>query len=91
MKTINLDLTTIDSNAFSLMGAFSSEAKHENWVQPEIDAVLEEAKNGDYNHLVATISDYCEPITRDLGHTPLGYEYDDYDEEYDWDEDDDWD
>lgn len=86
MKTINLDLTTIDGNAFSLMGALSSQAKHENWAQPEIDAVLEEAKNGDYNHLVATISDYCEPVASDFDYTPSGYEYDDYD-----DDDDDWD
>lgn len=58
-KTVNLDLTTIDSNIFAIFGAFSRQARHEKWTQQEIDSVLEEAKSGDYYHAVATISDYC--------------------------------
>lgn len=60
-KTVNLDLTTIDSNIFAIMGAFSRQARREKWTQQEIDTVLEEAKSGDYNHAIATISDYCIP------------------------------
>lgn len=60
-KTVNLDLTTIDSNIFAIMGAFSRQARREKWTQQEIDAVLEEAKSGDYDHAIATISDYCDP------------------------------
>lgn len=60
-KTVNLDLTTIDSNIFAIMGAFSRQARREKWTQQDIDAVLEEAKSGDYDHAIATISDYCIP------------------------------
>lgn len=60
-KTVNLDLTTIDANIFAIFGAFSRQARREQWTQQEIDAVLEEAKSGDYNHAIATISEYCLP------------------------------
>ena len=60
-KTVNLDLTTIDSNIFAIFGAFSRQARREKWTQQEIDAVLEEAKKHDYNHAIATISEYCLP------------------------------
>ena len=60
-KTVNLDLTTIDSNIFAIFGAFSRQARREKWTQQEIDAVLEEAKMHDYNHAIATISGYCLP------------------------------
>ena len=60
-KTVNLDLTTIDSNIFAIFGAFSRQARREKWTQQEIDAVLEEAKSGDYDHAIATISEYCLP------------------------------
>ncbi|MCY1660139.1 hypothetical protein [Chryseobacterium sp. SL1] len=60
-KTINLDLTAVDSNIFYIMGAFGRQARREKWTQEEIDFVLEEAKKHDYNHAIATISDYCEP------------------------------
>ena len=60
-KTVNLDLTTIDSNIFAIFGAFSRQARREKWTQQEIDTVLEEAKKHDYNHAIATISEYCLP------------------------------
>ncbi|MCY1660952.1 hypothetical protein [Chryseobacterium sp. SL1] len=60
-KTISLDLTAVDSNIFYIMGAFGRQARREKWTQAEIDFVLEEAKKHDYNHAIATISDYCEP------------------------------
>ncbi len=64
-KTVNLDLVGIDGNAYSIMGAFSRQARREGWSQEEIDLVLEEAQSGDYNHLLATIMNYCEPIYED--------------------------
>ena len=60
-KTVNLDLTTIDSNIFVIFGSFTRAARKAKWKQTEIDIVLEEAKSGDYNHAIATISDYCIP------------------------------
>lgn len=60
-KAVNLDLCSIDGNAFSLMGAFSRQAKRDGWTKEEIDAVLTECKSGDYGHLVATLDNVCEP------------------------------
>ena len=60
-KTVNLDLTTIDSNIFAIFGAFSRQARSEQRTQQEIDAVLEEANSGDYDHAIATICEYCDP------------------------------
>lgn len=65
MKTINLNLVGLDGNALSLMGAFSQQAKREGWSKQEIDAVLTEAKSGDYDHLLQTLIPHCEPQTDD--------------------------
>lgn len=58
MKTVNkkvkLDLTTVDGNAFSIIGAFENEAKRQGWSKEEIVTVRKEAISSDYNHLVAT-------------------------------------
>lgn len=60
-KTVNLDLVGQDGNAFNLMGVFRRQAKREGWTKEEIDAVLDEAKSGDYDHLLATLMKHCEP------------------------------
>ncbi len=59
-KEVDLDLSKIDGNAYSIMGYFSREARRQGWNQEEIDLVLEECQKGDYNHLVAAILLYCE-------------------------------
>ncbi|NCO62714.1 MAG: hypothetical protein COW66_13090 [Flavobacteriaceae bacterium CG18_big_fil_WC_8_21_14_2_50_34_36] len=64
-KTVNLDLVGVNGNAFMIMGVFRKEAKKEGWSQDEIDAVLKEAKSGDYNHLLATIKNHCAPKDED--------------------------
>ena len=61
MKTINLNLVGLDGNAFSLMGAFQKQAKKENWTPEEIEAVMSEAMDGDYNHLLNTLNARCKP------------------------------
>lgn len=61
-KTVNLNLIGVNGNAFMIMGVFQRQAKIEGWSQDEIDAVLTEAKSGDYHHLLATIENHCEPI-----------------------------
>ncbi|WP_027879242.1 hypothetical protein [Mesoflavibacter zeaxanthinifaciens] len=60
-KTVDLDLVGVNGNAFMIMGVFQRQAKREGWSQQEIDAVLKEAKSGDYDHLLATIENHCEP------------------------------
>ena len=32
-KTVNLDLVGVDGNAYSIMGAFSRQARREGWSQ----------------------------------------------------------
>ena len=59
-KKVKLDLTSIDSNAFSLMGAFSGQAKREGWTPDEIKAVIDTAQTEDYNFLVQTLMTHCE-------------------------------
>jgi len=59
-KTANLDLVGVNGNAYMIMGVFRRQAKKEGWTQTEIDLVINEAKSGDYNHLLATIVNHCE-------------------------------
>lgn len=59
-KKVVLTLEGLDGNAFFLLGAFRNAAKRQGWTKEEIDAVCNEAKSGDYDHLVATLSDACE-------------------------------
>jgi hypothetical protein len=59
-KTVNLDLIGKDGNAYMIMGLFGAQAKKEGWSRKEIDAVIEEAKSKDYNHLLMTIQNHCE-------------------------------
>ena len=60
-KTLNLELVGVDGNAHAIMGVFSRQARREKWSQEEIDSVLQEAMDRDYDHLLATIMTYCEP------------------------------
>ena len=59
-KLVDLDLTTVDGNAFALMGAFRKAADAQGWSKDEIKTVLNEAQSGDYDNLVATLSGYCK-------------------------------
>ena len=59
-KTVSLELVGVNGNAFMIMGVFQRQARKEGWTPQEIEAVLEEAKRGDYHHLLATISNHCE-------------------------------
>lgn len=59
-KTVNLELLGVNGNAFMIMGVFQRQARKEGWKHSEIDAVLEEAKSGDYDHLLATIINHCK-------------------------------
>ena len=61
-KTVNLDLVGVNGNAFIVMGVFRKQAIKEKWSKEEIDAVLNEAKSGDYDHLLATIVNHCEVV-----------------------------
>jgi hypothetical protein len=60
MKKISLKLVGLDGNAFSLMAAFSKQAKKEGWNKKEIREVLNESQKGNYDHLVSTLAKYCK-------------------------------
>ena len=64
-KTVNLDLVGVNGNAFMIMGVFQRQAKKEGWTATEIEVVLKEAKSRDYNYLLATIENHCEPKNED--------------------------
>ena len=59
-KKVKLNLVGLNGNAHSLMGAFSNQAKREGWSKEEIDAVLEECKKSDYDHLLRTLMNHTE-------------------------------
>ena len=59
-KKITLELVGLNGNAFFLMGAFQQQAQKEGWSKEEIQAVLDEAMCGDYNHLVYTLDSHCQ-------------------------------
>lgn len=60
-KKVSLNLVSIDGNAFSIISTFSRQAKKEGWTPDEIKEVVDRAKNGDYDHLLRTFMEVCEP------------------------------
>lgn len=54
-EKLNLKLVGQDGNAFSLLGLFRREAKKAGWTENEIEKTTEEAKSGDYDHLLQTL------------------------------------
>ena len=58
-KKVKFDLTSVDGNAFSLLGGFQKAARKAGWTSQEIEKVRTEAMSGDYNHLVATLLKHC--------------------------------
>ena len=59
-KKVKLTLVGLDGNAFSLMGAFKSQARKEGWTKEEIDEVIKECTSSDYEHLLQTLVTHCE-------------------------------
>lgn len=55
LKPVIFDLTSVDANAFSLMGHWQKAARKAGWQSEDTAIVLEECKAGDYDHLVATL------------------------------------
>ena len=55
-----VQLTGINSNAFSIMGACKKAARKAGWEKEKIDKVIEEMMSGDYDHLLATAQKYFE-------------------------------
>lgn len=64
-KKAQFDLTSVDGNAFSLMGHWQRAARKAGFTKEEIDAVIKECTSGDYDNLVATLMDYSETEEED--------------------------
>ena len=79
-KKVKLQLVGLDGNAFSLMGAFQRQARKEKWTREEIDAVLNEAKASDYNHLLYTLMIHCDDGD-DVDQLAADYENERYEED----------
>ena len=60
MKKVKLELVGLDGNAFALMGAFQKAARRQGWTPEEITKVLDDARSGDYNHLLCVLMDNTE-------------------------------
>ena len=72
---VKVDMTTIDGNAFSIMGHTAKALRRGGVDEAEVKEYLAEAQSGDYNHLVATTFAW---VTTDL------FDEDEDDQE-DWD------
>lgn len=84
MKKINLKLVGMNGNAFFILGAFQKQAKKEGWTKAEIDEVLNKATSGDYDHLLATITNHCiNPAGTNEEYEWIDNEFDDEEEEED--------
>ena len=60
MERVKWNLVGIDGNAFALLGAFQAAAREQGWQAERITEVTAEARSGDYDHLLATLSKYTE-------------------------------
>ncbi len=59
MKKVKLNIE-VGSNAYCVLTSFVVRARREGWTESEIDKVIDDARSGDYHHLLATIGNRCE-------------------------------
>jgi hypothetical protein len=57
-KKVVLNLVGINGNAFYLLGVFNKAALRQGFDQEFIDMVVNEATDGDYDHLLQTLLKY---------------------------------
>ena len=55
MTKVKITLAGLDGNAFAIMAEFKNKAWGQGWSLGQIDDVIQEAKSGDYDHLLQTI------------------------------------
>jgi hypothetical protein len=53
-KTIKIEMSERDGNAFAILGRFQNEAKRAGWSQDQVKEVMDKATSGDYDHLLQT-------------------------------------
>ena len=52
---VMLDLTKLDGNAHVLLGTFRKAALRQGYSEESVNEVIEEAKSGDYAHLLSVL------------------------------------
>lgn len=52
---VKLNLIGLNSNAFVLLGAFRKAALKQGYSEESVNEVIENAKSGDYNHLLSVL------------------------------------
>jgi hypothetical protein len=57
-----LELVGQGGNAFNILGLARRAARNAGWSEEKIDAFLNEAMAGDYNHLLCVCMDYFEVV-----------------------------
>lgn len=55
---ITVELVGKDGNAFNILGSCRRAMKHAELSETEINEFTKEATSGDYNHLLATCTEY---------------------------------
>ena len=71
MSKKNYTLEDVDGNAFAIMAYVSMIMKREGKSNEEIDNYLEDAKSGDYHHLLEVSVEMCKRLNGEDGNTRL--------------------
>ena len=71
MSKKNYTLEDVDGNAFAIMAYVSMVMRREGKSNEEIDNYLEDAKSGDYSHLIDVSVEMCERLNGEDGNTRL--------------------
>ena len=71
MKEKKYTLVDVDGNAFAIMAYVSMIMRREGKSNEEIDNYLEDAKSGDYRHLIDISVEMCERLNGEDGNTRL--------------------
>lgn len=56
-RSVEIDLTGPDGNAYAVMGYAKNFAKQLNYPKEEIDVMLKDMMSGDYEHLLEVFED----------------------------------
>ena len=59
-QKVKLQFASASGNSVDLMEAFQAQAIKEGWTKEEIKLVLDECQSGNYDHLLRTLTKYCE-------------------------------
>ena len=60
-------LVGVDGNAYALMGYTRQAMKENGFTKDEIDLMLEDAKSGDYYHLIAVCDTWIDQVNKRAG------------------------